>query len=106
MTGSFCACHEADPCPSARPGYVRAGAYWVPVEPLHFPADDSIRRTTPADDAYNAVAAASVGYEQARNTLRSACWSALPHGLTVDDLARAAGRDTDYIHELIREGYL
>ena len=62
--------------------------------------------THPTDAAYNAVAAASVGYEQARNALRSACWSALPHGLTVPDLARASGRDVTYIHELLREAQL
>lgn len=56
-----------------------------------------------SDAAWNAVAAAAIGYQEARTTLRLACWHALTHGLTTADLAKASGCDPDCISNLIRE---
>lgn len=64
---------------------------------------DRHARHTEADAAWNSVAAASIGYAEARDALRNACWHGLSHGLTAEDMARASGRDADYIRNLIRE---
>jgi hypothetical protein len=54
----------------------------------------------------NWAATSSVAYEQARNELRTSYLTALGHGLSVADLARASGRDEEFINRLIKEGSL
>jgi len=62
---------------------------------------------TPTDDirdaAWNAVAVASVHWQQSVNALRSICSSARSHGLTDAEIALAGGLDESHVVWLIED---
>lgn len=62
---------------------------------------------TPTDDirdaAWNAVATASIHWQQSVNALRSICLSARSHGLSVADIATAGGIDESHVVWLIED---
>lgn len=63
---------------------------------------------TPPDDirdaAWNAVAIASVHWQQSVNALRSVCSSARGHGIAVADIALAGGLDESHVVWLLEDG--
>lgn len=56
------------------------------------------------DAAWNAVAVASVSWQQSVGALRHVLDLARGHGLTDDELAEASGLSTAFIAELLEEG--
>jgi hypothetical protein len=62
------------------------------------PSTDEIR-----DAAWNAVAAASIHWQQSVNALRSICSSARSHGLTNAEIATAGGLDESHVVWLLED---
>ena len=61
------------------------------------PPCDEIR-----DAAWNAVAAASIHWQQSVNALRHIVYSAQRHGLAISDIALAGGIDEDHVVWLLQ----
>jgi hypothetical protein len=66
-------------------------------------ASDGVPERSVRDAAWNAVAVASVAWQQSVGALRHILDLARGHGLTVDDLAEASGLSTAFINELLEQ---
>jgi hypothetical protein len=67
------------------------------------PESGNTPRDEVRDAAWNAVAVASVHWQQSVNALRSICSSARTHGLTDAEIALAGGLDESHVVWLLLE---
>jgi hypothetical protein len=67
------------------------------------PESGNTPRNEIRDAAWNAVAVASIHWQQSVNALRSICSSARSHGLTEAEIALAGGLDESHVVWLLED---
>lgn len=67
------------------------------------PPEDPGKQGQVTTAAWNAVAVASLQWQESTNALRYVLSCAYGHGLTIADLCRASGFDAEYVERLLAE---